>query len=774
MYSFFSFSRKVLFLLLSFIFSIFILHNNSVNAENLLKFSNSIENESYKNMQYQGNIGLALIAEESFVIPDQTITLGLRLVHDPKWHSYWLNPGDTGIPTSISWSFSHSNSSWKISDIQWPSPKRFLVGSLANFGYDEETLLIQKIHAPSNIQAGIDVTFTADVNWLVCKDVCIPGNKQLTINIPVKEKNNNRQMSGNSHYFKLARANQPVKKKYSSPINVVIDKDNQKLFFYQNSKNDGKDNQSFVPKNGFFFPFIEGLISPSSEQYFHYFGNEDNLFNDSLSGDWILEVALGKDAKDLFENLNQKEKIEGVFVDDARNGEVWAANLKSNDNIPDRGERFNFSQTNFASSQPTKPIFELLTIIIFAFLGGMILNLMPCVLPVVSLKVLSITKNANNQKVLFQQGFGFASGVVFTVMAFAFLFVTLREFGYSVGWGLQLQNPWVVLGLSILFASLALNLFGVYEIGNSLTKLGTMDNKKGIMGAFLSGVLTVIVASPCTAPFMGGAIGFAATAETYLVFIIFLSLAFGISFPYFFLISQPKLLSFIPKPGLWMIELRQFLAFPMLAASGWLIWILVELSGTSVFFPAWMCILFFCLTLWLKGRLSTITDKIFKKTFLFILSICSLILSIVFYVVSINTEKLINKPVTEISHNSLNANITKLSWIPWDEKKVKEYLEKGNVVFIDFTAIWCVTCQTNKIRVLDSERIKKFLSAPDIITMRADWTNSDEKITNALNYYGRIGVPLNVVLGPKNNDTIILSEWLTSKEVIEAIESVRN
>ena len=754
------------------------LFSTTVHSNSLLDFSKKSLQQEYSGILYEGNIGLQIVSEEEHIYPGGKLNLGVRIIHDPKWHTYWVNPGDSGLPTKIQWNFSQANSLWKIENIQWPSPKRILVGPLANFGYEDEVLLIQTVTAPDNLQIGTNLKIIANVNWLVCKDVCIPGNKQLEFEIPVVKKTKNRELSKNQFLFENQRKSLPVKDAYSQPLQASFDFEKQSLFIFQGSNYENKKNSNeFNVVPGFFFPFQDGLIKTTENQVFYNLLNEDDSLSSNNSEGWILEIKLSNSAKELMDKGFLGDKIEGVYVDDQGNGKVWVVELDNSKKGINKGSLINFRETSDFKKNDSNSLGQIINAIFFAFLGGLILNLMPCVFPVIGLKVLSITEGIKDQAVLIKHGIGFVAGVILSVMFFSVFFIVLRELGHSVGWGLQLQNAWVVLGLSMLFTAIAMNLAGVFEFANSLSQLGKYDSHKGFTGAFFSGVLTVIVASPCTAPFMGGAIGFAATSNSYVVFLIFFSLAVGISTPYFVLISQPWILKKLPKPGEWMVKLRQFLAFPMLAASGWLLWVLVELEGSKVLFPSWLAILFICLSLWIWGKFFqrakvTIKTKLF---FLPTLTVCLLLSTFFFYFsVSSTNKSFMNNP-----HNSEKVvdkneiEISKIKWVSWEKNLAKQYVDKGFVVFIDFTASWCVICQTNKLRVLDTSSIIEELSQPGVVAIKADWTNSDDKITQALIQYGRIGIPLNVVLGPNLKEPIVLPEWLTKNDVLTAINKAK-
>lgn len=744
-----------------------------VSAVDLLDFVNNSSEKNLENIVFEGNVGFELVSEEAFIVPNKPIQIGLRIIHDPEWHTYWINPGDSGLATKIKWEFSQVNSAWEVGPIQWPTPKRIFVGPLVNFGYENEVLLVQKIIAPSKLIEGTKIQLTADINWLICKEVCIPGFRRLAFELPVIKENEDRKFSKDSSLFKSFKLNQPVEKTYTSSINAAIDEDKNNLIFFQTSDYKNLDIVSFRPNDGFFFPLKEGLIRPSGDQVFYNLKKKKYSSSEGAKG-WMLEVPLTEFPKESIQNVFLEKKIKGLFVNSNGKSEIWSANLVSGDDVPTKGTEIIFDGKEKLVSSDSTPIFEMASAIFFAFLGGLILNLMPCVFPIVSLKVLSITEGVKDKTSLVEHGLGFVSGVIFSVMAFAVFFIVFRELGYSVGWGLQLQSAWVVLGLSMLFVAIAMNLFGVFELGKSFTSLGVLDNRKGLIGAFFSGILTVVVASPCTAPFMGGAIGLAATANIFTVFLIFFALAIGISTPYFVLISQPNLVSKLPKPGEWMIKLRQFLAFPMLAAAGWLFWILIELNGSTAVFPGWLAILFICLTLWVWGGFfQSSSTKLSDKKLISLMLLLFFSLSLFFFYLSVNSQNIELSTKQSINQKNIDdlAGVDEnfVKWLPWSEKIVKDSVDKGLVVFIDFTASWCVICQTNKIRVLNTNLVKNKLSQDGIIALRADWTNSDDEITKALSSYGRIGIPLNVILGPNLKEPIILSEWLTIDELLKAI-----
>ena len=752
---------KYLELLVKSIICLIIIFSNhtSVIAQNF--FENSKNESSFLDNSLSNNISLEIVSEHSTVSPGEPINLGILINHKYKWHTYWVNPGDTGLPTSIIWNFSKMNDSWKISPIEWPSPKRFLIGSLANFGYDDEVLLIQKMYAPNDLPSEGEIIITADVSWLECKDICIPGNRKLSIKIPVTSKEN-QKFSEDQYLFQKYKLSQPINNNYKNSIKFILDEESKNFIIFQKNLSNQNPIPQFKPREGLFFPISQGLIIPSGDQSFFWLEGENS--EEEEKNGWMLVTKLADNYIKSLEQIQDKKIINGVFVDNFGNGESLLIEMEESNLIPQKGSKIVFTQP-IQKNNYKKNVSDLILIMFFSFLGGVLLNLMPCVFPVLSLKILSIAEGLNNKKLLFEQSLFFVLGILLSVMTFAIFFIILREFGQSVGWGIQLQNTWVVLSLLILFVAIALNLSGVFEFGNSLTVLGNFDKESGKLGAFLSGILTVVVASPCTAPFMGGAIGFAATAEIQVVLLIFLFLGLGISFPYFVLIINPNLLSILPKPGKWMVDFRQFLAFPMFAAAGWLIWVLVELKGNNILLPTLFCILFFSMSVWLFGKSADLKYKTTTKNLYSYLGFFLLLVCLYFF----NFAGKKDRDDFSISVSEFESDKA-VQWIQWNEDLAIDYVEKGYVVFIDFTASWCITCQANKVRVLDSKRIIDVFSKPKIVTMRADWTNSDDKITKALIKYGRIGVPLNVIMSQSLKEPIILSEWLTIDELIKGIE----
>ena len=408
----------------------------------------------------------------------------------------------------------------------------------------------------------------------------------------------------------------------------------------------------------------------------------------------------------------------------------------------------------------------------FAFFGGLILNLMPCVFPVIGIKVLSLIKTSNNGFQSNINTIGFSLGVLTFMLLFAVTFILLRNSGTSIGWGFQLQNSSFVLCLVFLFFLMALNLFGFFEFATSSLSLASYDRYSGFLGNFLSGALTVVVATPCTAPFMGSALGYAVSTSNTELIIVFFALGIGISFPYVVLASNPRLISFLPKPGKWMELLREFLGFPMLISAGWLLLVYIELEGNESILQIFFILILVAIFFWHKKHF----PKQYKTGFNILNQINVLRLFLII-TIAITAHSVFNTH-SKISFDTLSdrnkkdevVSITKekIEWKNWEIGLPEQFLQKGDTVLLDFTATWCITCQVNKVRVLEDEQLIDLFAEKNIILIRADWTKQNKEIENEIKKYGRVGVPLNILLRP-GQAPFIFSEWLDKEEIVELL-----
>jgi len=714
-----------------------------------------------------GQLQAALVAQDAAAAPGRPFRVGLRIIHDPHWHTYWRNPGDSGLPTRVTWALP---AGWTAGPMQWPTPRRIAVGPLANYGYEGDVLLPMTITPPAGVAAG-EVMLQARASWLVCKDVCIPGDADLAIMVRVSTRDDALLPSADAVLFAAADARIPADIPARMPQAFIHD---GRLALSWNDEASADD-----PGPGLFMPYIEGLVLPAAAQSVA-----------RTAKGWRVDIPLGESSSAAVAEVRRQRFVEGIWVVGDRPGIVWRAGVVTGS--PPESVAMVHPGVTAAQEAAHAPAREVGALGLWgalaaAFVGGLILNLMPCVFPVIGLKVLSFAQSGTSVSAAWRQSLWFSTGVVASFVALAALLIILRSAGEAVGWGFQLQNAWVVLGLALLFVLIGLNLFGVFEMGGTVAQLGNLPlaqrvaHREGIGAAFGSGVLAVIVASPCTAPFMGGAIGFTASAGVMATLAVFAALGLGMSCPYIVLALSPGLLRRLPRPGPWMVRFRQVMAFPMLAAAAWLIWVLATLQGVDAVLPALLAAIALALALWIYGGQIQVRRAGLLAWVVMVAAL--LAVATAFWAAASST---IASGALPAAGTGSSASMTtasgatgqsgstpvqggELQWQTWAPGLAERVAASGSTVFVDFTASWCITCQANKVRVLQSKAVTEAFRQGGVIALRADWTKGDAAIGAELRRHGRDGVPLYLVFRPGAPTPRILSEWLTEKEVLEAI-----
>ncbi|MEP6607122.1 MAG: thioredoxin family protein [Burkholderiaceae bacterium] len=611
--------------------------------------------------------------------------------------------------------------------IDWPHPKRLPVGPLVNFGYEGETLLLTTLQVPADLPVGSPVTLGAKASWLECNDVCIPGDALLKLTLPVKAK------SSPSTSAALFISSQTRVPQSALVANATIDASHIRLTL---SPPAGKTLDKIE-----FFPLEEGRIEASAPQELKREGNQFAVYLTAAK-------PVGADFKTL----------KGVVV--ANGGPAYANGWVDSVQAPlvvgtvaAAGASMSGGANNSSMS--------LLAALATALLGGLILNLMPCVFPVLSLKLIGLAEHRTHSGPMAAHGVAFAAGVVLSFVLLAALLIGLQQAGSALGWGFQLQTPWVVAALTVLFFGIGLNLLGVFEftMATGVANLKAADalaHKSDWRGSFGTGVLAVIVASPCTAPFMGAALGYAITQPAVIALSVFAVLGVGMALPYVLLTLFPSWLARLPRPGRWMELFKQFMAFPMFATCVWLLWVLaqqVDAGGIALALGVLVAVGF---TLWALG-LSQRGARVFR----WVAAVGGLFAALTFAPIA-TSEAL--APGTRSTADA--------GWIDYSPEKLAQLRSEGKPVFVNFTAAWCVTCQVNKRVALRAHAVKARFAADNVVLMRADWTNRDERITQALAQFGRNGVPL-YVLYDRKGDPVVLPELLTEGIVLAALDKLR-
>jgi thiol:disulfide interchange protein len=670
------------------------------------------------------HVDAELIAATDAIVPGQPLTVGLRLKHENEWHTYWQVPGDSGLPTQIKWQLP---AGFNAGPIAWPHPKRLPVGPLMNFGYEGETLLLTTVQVPADLPVGTPVTLNAKASWLECKDVCIPGDAQVKLTLPVKPQ---AAPSSSAALFKAAQASVPTSTLATS---ASIDGNRIRVAL---SPPAGKTLDKFE-----FFPLEEGRIEAAAPQALKSEGGQSAIY-----------LTAAKPIAPDFKTLK------GVVV--ANGGPAYANGWASVVQAPLSAGAVG-AAASATSAAGAGSSMSLLAALGTAFLGGLILNLMPCVFPVLSLKLIGLAQHRTHSGPMAAHGVAFAVGVVLSFVLLAALLIGLQQAGSALGWGFQLQTPWVVAALTVLFFAIGLNLLGVYEftMATGVANMKAADalaHKSDWRGSFGTGVLAVIVASPCTAPFMGAALGYAITQPAVIALSVFAALGVGMAAPYVLLTLFPSLLAKLPRPGRWMELFKQFMAFPMFATCVWLLWVLaqqVDAGGVALALGVLVAVGF---TLWALG-LSQRGARVFR----WVAVVGGMLTALTFAPIA-TSEAL--APGTRSTADA--------GWTEYSPEKLAQLRTEGKVVFVDFTAAWCVTCQVNKRVALRADNVKKRFAADRIVLMRADWTNRDERITQALAQFGRNGVPL-YVLYDRKGEASVLPELLTEGIVLAALDKMK-
>ena len=662
-------------------------------------FPHSTFSNSYFNT---GQSSVTLLTESNQVGGEETLLVGLEFNLSPGWHTYWENPGDSGEGASIKWNLP---SGFKASTILWPGPKRIPVEPLMTYGYEDKALLLTEIKSPKEFSNPVKIS--AKINWLTCKDICIPQEGQVDMTLIKGPKVANQFTS------KLKEVALTVPKNFPSPYRVSVI--NEKIFLQ--FEKEGSRNIS----EAYFFPNEYGLINYTADQKLE---RNDNSFSLELSS---AEVQL---------KTNTLKGVLKLKVDGIKEFYTLDLPLEKNTNNP-------------------LVTISLLTAIIFAFLGGIILNAMPCVFPILSIKILSfIEQSQGSKEKLFHHGLVFSAGVLTTFLAVSALLIFLRASGEAIGWGYQLQSPWVVSLLIYLFVVIGIVFMGNIVLGSSFGNLGTLvQNQKDLTSSFFTGVLAVVVASPCTAPFMGPALGLALLQPGLKSILIFLALGIGFSLPYLILSIYPQLLSKLPKPGEWMQTLKQIMAFPMWASALWLAWVLSSQVDMQSVFAVLLGALLIALGLWLMEKTQNSASILRRLTLIFSLGL--MIFSI--WLLPIASDN--NSPSLENEENAFSV------------QKLNSLRSEQKMVFLNFTADWCITCKVNEAIALNQDKVKKVLDEKNIIYLKADWTRKDPEIASMLASYGRTGVPL-YLLFPSQGDPIILPELLTEDLLLDFLKEI--
>lgn len=682
-----------------------------------------------------------IIADNTSLTPQAENRLAVVLEHAEGWHTYWRMPGDAGLVTEFTFT---KPSNIKVTPPRFPLPERIRTGELIGFGYEGTTAFPFTVEVPRQVRFGDRVTISVKVDYLACADVCVPGTANASIRLPLAVVG---KPSGDEAAIKEAESLIP-ETIATDAVRAVIDENRIRI--------EVAPSAGIVEHTLDFFPLEDDVLKLATDPVASI-TPENRTIQVEAAADFAAEP---------------REKISGVLVADGGPAEGgWAIEteipLVKGAVAPLPVQASAAAQTNGVEGVPAAapvpavpvsnaPSLGALTAIFFAFVGGIILNLMPCVFPVLSLKLLQLVDAARKGEAIARHGIAFTAGVCATMLALSGVLLTLRGAGAALGWGFQLQNPAVVAGLILLFGAITANLAGLYEftLGTGVANMSFAKAKKdGVPQSFLTGVLAVIIASPCTAPFMGAALGYALTETVPVAVAVFLALGLGMSLPWLLLCIFPAWAAWLPKPGPWMETFRKVMAVPMALAILWLGWVLskqVDFFGMMVVVAGLASLI---VALWLLGREQWGRGKNRPlMLFLLVLSIAGA------FTVSAENFRRSTPAVADDASG----------WGVWSEAAVSQALASGRPVFVDFTAAWCVTCQANKVAALRTNDVASRMDELGYVRLTADWTNQNPDITKILAQFGRSGVPLYLIYRPDGRIDV-LPELLTKGIVLDAL-----
>ena len=674
----------------------------------------------------------------------KSVWLGLQLTHQPEWHTYWKNPGDSGLATTLQWTLPAGVTAGEIA---WPLPKKIPIGNLANYGFDGTVLLpvpltITPAFKPSSLNSDLEIKLKA--SWLVCRMECVPQDGEFVLHVPVRG-----STALNSAAFAASLQAQPTAREGDS--RVEVDSKQLKLTVVGLPP-------TLRGKQLEFFPETPELIEPAaawSQQWAKVGPNDVWTASVPLSehrseSPALMPLVLVADVDGQRQGFRVQARVLGNWPPVA--GVASSSPPGPSDLTPV------LTSNSGATTAPIAPAVSigLWAALVGALLGGLILNLMPCVFPVLAIKMMSFARHAHDRRGHRVSGLAYSAGVVLSFLALGALLIGLRSAGEQLGWGFQLQAPAVVAALAVLFTVIGLNLAGLFEFGHFLpSAVLTLEAKNPAANAFLSGVLAVAIASPCTAPFMGASLGLALGLPPLQALLIFMTLGIGMALPYLAASLSPAVARWLPRPGAWMNTFRRAMAFPMFATVVWLVWVLGQQSGIDGATALLALLVALSLVLWsltLKGRSRIIIATI---------SIAALAL----------LTGAIGQNIIKMAGASRAASSER--WQPWAPGRVEQVLANGTPVFVDFSAAWCVTCQYNERTTLADQEVLADFAANKVTLLRADWTRRDPAISAALAQLGRNGVPV-YVLYQNGRAPVVLSEILSVQEVRSMLAKLKS
>lgn len=687
------------------------------------------------------NSTVDLIAEVQSISPGNEFAVAFLLRPDPGWHIYWINAGDAGKPASLKWDLPDG---FTASELTFPSPNFVPFGPLMSYGYDEQTLLIARIDAPTNVDDS--VRLVADANWLICDDeICIPERARVELSLP---RGDGAFDSIWRSDFAAARAKHPISVPWQA---TYVSDDDKVLFDLRVPKDFAIDGDVWL------FPVAEKFIDHAAPQVFSV---SDGLLRiETLAGPRHSRYDETSLVLKLFDTDSAGGRDQAFWLDATRVYDASTVDFTSTfERTPGTSDPHKSADEPVASN-----LMAFLQNFLFAVLGGLILNAMPCVLPILSLKALSIVELSNaSVRSARVSGLVYTFGVLVCFGILAIVMFALRGAGEAVGWAFHLQSPTILVLLTLLMVAVGLNFSGVFELRGSFANVSSFVDQvtAGKGGEFFTGVLAVIVASPCTVPFMGAALGYALVQPVIPALGIFLGLALGFALPYLLISFVPAAKKILPKPGAWMETMRRIMAFPMYATAVWLMWILGGQRGIDALAMLLVAVITLGFVMWTVTRAQETSQWRWRV---------SGIVGLVVLLAAANVAR-----DDELAASPQTATSAHAQEMEWSVASVETLLAQNTPVFAYFTADWCITCKYNERVALHSERVLDYFESEGIQVLVGDWTSEDPAITAELERHGRAGVPLYLFygVGASIDAPLILPEILTPDLIISRLGEV--
>jgi thiol:disulfide interchange protein DsbD len=720
-----------------------------------------------------GAVQVELVARQAAVQPGQPFWVALRVEHDAPWHTYWLNAG-TGYPTSLAWTLPEG---FSAGPIVWPAPHtvKDTAGNVTGNGYEGTVHLFVQITPPATLAVGSTVQLRAAADWLMCAESCMPGDAKVALTLPVAADPGAENAAVAKAFADLPRD--------PAPWGVSARRDGAKVFL-----------TITAPQGAAAAHVPEGL---------HFFEEQALIDYAALQtvtvgrGTWSLELATVADAP------ADAARLKGLLV--AKNGwtagegyaalavdvplaatKAAGASAPAGATVSGAAGTSSLASANAGSAAASgsgaavgagatdgaAASAGLLGTVLLAFLGGVVLNLMPCVFPVLGIKVLGFVNQAGSDRgKIVLHGLVFTAGVLASFWALAGALLALRAGGEQLGWGFQLQSAAFVYGMAVFMLVFALNLSGLFEVGLSATGAGAgLQSQEGLGGSFFTGMLATLVATPCSAPFLAPALGAALALSAVESLVVFTAIAVGLSAPYLLLSLFPSAVKVLPRPGAWMETFKQLMAFPLYATVGWLVWVLAAQTAGDDYGLLMILFAFVLVAMaaWAYGRFGQAHGKPSRQRWGTAAALALLVAG-----VALGWPQ----PPPAVGSSSTGAGGASgkgayaVAWQPWSPEAVAAAQAAGRTIYVDFTARWCATCQTNKAAVFSSSEVLAELARRDVLLLKADWTNKDPRITQELAKFQRSAVPFNLLYHPGQAAPRVLPELLTPGIVLDALRS---